>query len=281
MKNKIILFLIVLNLFNITSCNKRINDETSKTNTPNEQENDNYTEFLTKLSKYTVTVQISSDDKKNIYNEYIKDNNIIRAINTYYHPNFLRARSYLTKAKQFDNITLVNTNHYLSTDYEPKSLVKVSDVDYIKRDNVDMYINEDALREYKKLYNDALRHNIKLCIFSAYRSFDYQKKLYDSKEDKNYIALPGYSEHHTGNALDISVRDSGLSKYFDKNEAYSFLINNAYKYGFILRYLDNKQEITGYPFESWHYTYVGTYASNIIHDNNYTLEEYIFNHYII
>ena len=115
-------------------------------------------------------------------------------------------------------------------------------------------------------------------ICAAYRTdYKYQNTLYnnyvlrDGKEAADsYSARAGYSEHQTGLATDINKVDTS----FEKTEAFKWLINNAYKYGFILRYPKDKEEITGYNYEPWHYRYVGKEAAKTITQENLTFEEY-------
>lgn len=97
--------------------------------------------------------------------------------------------------------------------------------------------------------------------------------LSDGKQmaDK-YVAKAGFSEHQTGLAIDLTNED----RYFVKgtNEA-EWLENNCYKYGFIIRYPEGKESITGVAYEPWHIRYVGEEVSRYIYENNITLEEYL------
>ena len=119
------------------------------------------------------------------------------------------------------------------------------------------------------MYNNALNDNITLKINNAYRSKDEQTQIFENKmndyENEGYtkekayeqtkltVQVPGYSEHETGLAIDFS--DEG---HYDENEKmWEWLKNNAYKYGFILRYPEDKYEITKIDYEPWHYRYVG------------------------
>ena len=90
--------------------------------------------------------------------------------------------------------------------------------------------------------------------------------------DNMYLAVPGFSEHHTGLALDISNLEDGLTK--NNNKTYEYLRNNAHKFGFILRYPKGKEWITGYAYEPWHYRFVGIDAAKIIYEEGLTFEEY-------
>ena len=100
------------------------------------------------------------------------------------------------------------------------------------------------------------------------------KKDSKSKVD-TYSSRPGYSEHHTGRALDISQVSGNLDMFEGSDEA-KWVYENAYKYGFIVRYMEDQIDVTGYIFEPWHIVYVGTDISYKMHDENIkTLEEYV------
>ena len=137
------------------------------------------------------------------------------------------------------------------------------------------------------MYNNALNDNITLKINNAYRSKNEQTQIFENKmndyENEGYtkekayeqtkltVQVPGYSEHETGLAIDFS--DEG---HYDENEKmWEWLKNNAYKYGFILRYPEDKYEITKIDYEPWHYRYVGKKAAKEITNKNLTLEEYL------
>lgn len=137
------------------------------------------------------------------------------------------------------------------------------------------------------MYNNALDDNITLKINNAYRSKDEQTQIFENKmndyENEGYtkekayeqtkltVQVPGYSEHETGLAIDFSEEG-----HYDENEKmWEWLKNNAYKYGFILRYPEDKYEITKIDYEPWHYRYVGKKAAKEITNKNLTLEEYL------
>jgi len=91
-----------------------------------------------------------------------------------------------------------------------------------------------------------------------------------------YVALPGQSEHQTGLAMDVTSESAnwGLSNNFGETNEGKWLKDNCYKYGFILRYPEGKEDITGYNYEPWHIRYVGKKVSTYIYTNNITLEEF-------
>ena len=135
---------------------------------------------------------------------------------------------------------------------------------------------ESAFNEMKAA---AITDGISLWICSGFRSYKTQKGLYNSYVNRDgkekadtYSARAGHSEHQTGLAMDINRASSS----FNDTPAANWLSNNAYKYGFILRYPDGKTSETGYKFESWHYRYVGVELATVLYNNGdwITLEDY-------
>lgn len=134
-------------------------------------------------------------------------------------------------------------------------------------------------RAFEVMQKDALKEKILLLIVSGFRSYDYQAMLYNKykKIDENadkYSAKPGHSEHQTGLAIDLVNTESVNIKKFIKE--FKWLDENAYKYGFILRYPKNKEHVTGYQYEPWHYRYVGKALAEKLYNNGdwITLEEF-------
>ena len=130
------------------------------------------------------------------------------------------------------------------------------------------------------MFNDAKKDNVTLIINSSYRSYENQEETYNNystwygKDEADKIAArPGFSEHQTGLTIDIMTYNSNRNN-FEESDAFKWLNNNAYKYGYILRYPKNKEYLTGYSYESWHYRYVGKEVANYIKDNNITYDEY-------
>ena len=180
---------------------------------------------------------------------------------------------------------LVNKNNKIKDTYLNKiNLVKTKDID-----NNDIYLEEETYNSYLKLRNFLLLKNIEIGISSAYRSITNQidiyrelKEMYGEEYAKLTVATPGYSEHHTGLAIDINIKVDG--KYPQNNkelEQQAKYYENIFKYlkdfGFILRYPKGKEKITGYNYEPWHIRYVGFLPANLIMNNNLTLEEYLIN----
>ena len=144
----------------------------------------------------------------------------------------------------------------------------------------------------EKMLSDAELDGIYLHCQSAYRDFDYQKKLFDRKIEKllekgvpkdavedeaaRVVARPGTSEHHTGLAIDFLCSDySHLDEGFADTAAFLWLTENAHKYGFIMRYAANKADITQIIYEPWHWRFVGLDAAYAMHASGECLEEYL------
>ncbi|MEA0552669.1 M15 family metallopeptidase [Lysinibacillus irui] len=145
--------------------------------------------------------------------------------------------------------------------------------------------NPEARQALNQMLAAAKQQGFDLVAFSGYRSFEYQTTLYENyvKRDgqaaaDRYSARPGYSEHQTGLAFDIGERgkeDLWLTEEFGETPAGQWLFAHAQDYGFILRFPQNKENITGYMYESWHYRYVGKDIAKEIAKQNITLEEYL------
>lgn len=145
-------------------------------------------------------------------------------------------------------------------------------------------LNNELLEAFNQMKADAEKEGIILNIRSGFRSYETQETLYNNyiakdglEKASRYSAKPGYSEHQTGLAIDITTEDTttSIGDWFNDTKQAEWLYNNAYKYGFILRYPKGKEHITGYKYESWHYRYVGIEHSKNFAMNDLTLEEYL------
>lgn len=145
-------------------------------------------------------------------------------------------------------------------------------------------LDSELLEQFEIMKSDAKKDGLDINIRSGFRTTETQRMLYDNyvKRDgvekaSRYSALPGHSEHQTGLAIDISNGDyvTSIGDWFNETPQAKWLYENAHKYGFILRYPQGKEDITGYKYESWHYRYVGTEHSQYFNQNNLTLEEYL------
>ena len=183
-----------------------------------------------------------------------------------------------------NNQILVNKYHKLDQDYVPLDL-EVIDSKYFINAGRNDELKRIAKESFEKLSLDSIKNGTPVYGQSAYRSYDVQEFLFN-EEVKNYgldkalnnVAKPGYSEHQTGLAIDVSSTKSGNMLEFLNTKSYEWMINNAHKYGFILRYNKNKENIHGYINEPWHYRYVGVIIATDMHDNysDLTYEEYYY-----
>lgn len=224
------------------------------------------------LCSIFITEIISAEDKKQeienktCQKESINSNQTIRSNKIY-------------KTDIFNILILVNKDKKIPCDYKPEL------IEYNNR-TISKYIKNDL----NKMINAAKKENITLVINSAYRSIASQQKIYDNNVTKwktqgysyeeailkteRSVNKPYYSEHHTGLAIDFMDSKDLVNNL----NSYEWLKNNAYKYGFILRYPENKTHITKVMYEPWHYRYVGKAIAKYIYENNLTLEEYLENY---
>ncbi len=183
-------------------------------------------------------------------------------------------------------LILVNNDHPLPEQFEVE----------LKEVEPDKWIDERIADNYTALRDMALENGHRLFFASGYRSVERQQANYDrsinsyieqghSKEEaraltEDYIAIPNHSEHHTGLALDIVDQEwiadgNGLVPEYDTQMSQQWLIETAPAFGFILRYPEGKEEVTGINYESWHFRYVGKESAVYIHEHELVLEEYI------
>ncbi|MDE5861799.1 MAG: M15 family metallopeptidase [Ruminococcus sp.] len=176
-------------------------------------------------------------------------------------------------------LILVNNENSIPYGYTPELMELSNGI------RIDTRIYPDLQR----MFDDARNIGIYPVVSEGYRTHEEQKKMMSDKVEsfisdgysrreakklaREWVAVAGKSEHEIGLALDINADQS----YSTDTEVYDWLAENAYKYGFILRYPPDKEYITGIDYEPWHYRYVGTETATEIHDKNITLEEYLNN----
>ena len=176
----------------------------------------------------------------------------------------------------FDDYVLVNKHRQLSSKYVPDDLVTI-DEDYVKVDG-EVEIERNVAKAFYDMVDAASKEGLSLMVSSGYRSYEDQEEitntyleLYGENYVNNYVAKPGFSEHQTAMSLDIASKSVNT---FVNSDEYVWMMDNAYKYGFILRYPKSKEDITGYKCEAWHYRYVGKKIAKYIKENNITYDEY-------
>lgn len=179
------------------------------------------------------------------------------------------------------NLILVNKENPLAPNYKPNNLVKPNIPFSDSANDEERYMKSESSKAIEELFNSAEKEGIKFLGMSAYRSYDSQKDIYCSrirtvgkKEADRYVAKPGKSEHQTGLAIDVTNEDRWFVK--STKEA-QWLAENAHDYGFIIRYPENKENITGVAYEPWHIRYVGEETAKKIYEEQITFEEFIEN----
>lgn len=187
-----------------------------------------------------------------------------------------------TQALYIDtNRVLVNKKHLLSSSYIPKNLVSVSSTYAVQGRSISL--NKEAYNAFVDL-SEAMNDTTtlgRLTMNSGYRSYAYQStiytnyvKSYGEKEANRFSAKPGASEHQTGLAIDVCTGNKCLDDFVGTSQA-EWLSKNAHTYGFIIRYKDATESITGYMGEPWHIRYLGIDLATDIYKSNLTYEEYL------
>ena len=191
-----------------------------------------------------------------------------------------------TSRNGYDYLVLVNKTSQLPDNWEKS-------IDLVEAKNAwkeDIKVEKEAYEQYKKLAKDLKEEGIEIKLDSVYRSVKDQQDLWDEWSNdpekgidyvRKFVAVPGYSEHHTGLAIDICLKKDG-KLIFDNDEMiaekdiFSKIHKKLADYGFILRYLENREDSTGYTYEPWHLRYVGSKKiAKEIMDKNITFEEYL------
>lgn len=196
----------------------------------------------------------------------------VRANKEWYDPKTVRETD-LSKG----NLILVNKFNYLKNDYEPSDITSL-DLSYSYDNN---RVSKETSDAYLEMAKAAKKDNISLMANSSFRTYDRQEAVYKefyyskgvSYADR-YAARAGYSEHQTGLAIDIFTSGRSTTSDFDTSDAFKWLQTNAHKYGFILRYPKDKEYLTGYNYESWHYRYLGVETATKVYESELTYDEY-------
>ena len=187
--------------------------------------------------------------------------------------------------KQDVYLTLVNKTHKLPDNW-------LDMIELVTAQNSlgrEFQVEKEALEHFVQLREAMLNEGIDIELDSTYRSVQRQEELWAEFEEKygleycqKYVAVPGYSEHHTGLAIDVCLIKDG--EVIDDNDAmiaekeiFAKVHEKLADYGFILRYLPDKVDVTGYAYEPWHFRYVGEEAAKKITEQGITLEEYLEN----
>lgn len=188
----------------------------------------------------------------------------------------------VAKTEKKETLILVNSTHALPDKYK---------VELSTYSNQGKFVATRILKPLTNMLKDGEKKGLSFVVCSAYRDNAYQKKLFDrdvamyesqgyspeeAKKKTAFSVQPsGYSEHATGYAVDIiSEVNENLDKTQEETEEFKWLKKNCYKYGFILRYPDDKSKITKIIYEPWHFRYVGKKVAKFITENKLTFEEF-------
>ena len=189
-----------------------------------------------------------------------------------------------TKDKFRGDLILVNADHqYFGGDEELVSITEMNEEkkrDFFSAVDSTYTILKPVYEPMAKMIEDFYNkyHNDNLIIYGSYRTTDFQQELYEQdladtgEETSTRVAKPGYSEHETGLAFDFTEAEN---HDYDGTGDYKWLNDNCYKYGFVIRYTKEKEKITKFRDEPWHFRYVGIPHAFYMAKNNLCLEEYI------
>lgn len=177
-------------------------------------------------------------------------------------------------------LLIANKKYKLPEGYIPEDLVDAG----IPCTNGSATMRAEAAEQLQKMYADALKDGVSLAISSAYRSEQYQATLYNGyvasygqAEADSISSRPGYSDHQTGLAADfVEGGSSDFTDAFENTSSGQWLMTHAHLYGFIMRYPNGKQAVTGYDYEPWHYRYIGIENAEALYSTSpdETFEEY-------
>ena len=177
------------------------------------------------------------------------------------------------------NLFLVNKEYMIGADYVPDDLVMPD----VKKSSSAVLMRKEAAQALEEMFAAAKEEMITLVAVSGYRSYQTQRAIYNRRRKaagkahvERFVAVPGASEHQLGLAMDVSrSKTAGLKASFGKTKEGIWLAENCYRFGFILRYRQEWEDVTGYGYEPWHIRYVGKEHALRIRELDVPLEEYV------
>ena len=177
------------------------------------------------------------------------------------------------------NLFLVNKEYMIGADYVPDDLVMPD----VKKSSSAVLMLKEAAQALEEMFAAAKEEMITLVAVSGYRSYQTQRAIYNRRRKaagkahvERFVAVPGASEHQLGLAMDVSrSKTAGLKASFGKTKEGIWLAENCYRFGFILRYRQEWEDVTGYGYEPWHIRYVGKEHALRIRELDVPLEEYV------
>ena len=219
-------------------------------------------------SKMNEYLQYKEKNKKKDYNK------IVQLVNVEMHIDWLDNQKETDTSK--NELMLVNRIYGLSEDYVPSDLIDVpTQFAYSGKK-----LSENVLNKVIELINAAKEVNYTFVISDGYRSYAEQKDIYDAYSDyygisetDTFVARPGHSEYQTGMTFDLKPYNKVIDDV-STNEEYLWLKDNAHKFGFIFRFNEEHESLTGFPSANWRLRYVGEDAATIIYNEGICFEEY-------
>lgn len=181
------------------------------------------------------------------------------------------------KTKDINVFDIENTHNLWLVNYKNKlpdskiiETVSAYKTIALSRNNIDL--KQETLTQADRMFEAAKKDNMMgYVVTSGYRTTSEQREIYNEASDKSFVSLPGHSEHQTGLAVDIQL----MRGLIDGTKEGKWLRDSAYKFGFILRYSEDKTDITKISYEPWHFRYVGVAHAAFMKENNFCFEEYI------
>ena len=216
----------------------------------------------------------------NRYSDYAEKNKALSAEQVVLNVNMNLDRAFYEGIEIINNPddldAICNKFYALPEKFSPSNLEDVPKGYYVE-DGKAYTLDKDAIDAFISMSDAAKEKGLSLKIISAYRSYDYQSKLYEKYKASNgqsaadrFSARPRHSEHETGLAIDIN----DVSQAFENTKEFAWLQENAHLYGYILRYPKDKEDITGYMYEPWHYRYLGVELATKVKDSGLTYDAY-------
>ncbi|WP_027965245.1 M15 family metallopeptidase [Halalkalibacillus halophilus] len=178
---------------------------------------------------------------------------------------------------------LVNKQYSLDEDYVPEDLVTIDVPNVLENPEINQ-LREEANDALTEMFADAEESGIILYARSGYRSYHTQEQLFTNSVEANgeehamqYSAQPGHSEHQTGLAMDVTSESVNyqLTADFGETEEGTWVRENAHEFGYIIRYTEGDQDITGYNYEPWHLRYLGEEIATLVYESGLTYEEFL------
>lgn len=235
---------------------------------------------LKELNNINKKIDYFNDENIDRYIEYKNKNSDLKITQVIKNVNMNLDKPHYEFSTPANNLNttyiLVNKYYYLDENYVPENLEEISKQYALSN----MKLVKEAKEAFEEMAKAAKKEGLNIVAMSTYRDYTYQTNLYDKyvKQDgkeaaDTYSGRPGYSEHQTGLAVDVFNNKESYTNFHTTKE-FIWMQEHAKEYGFILRFPQNKEEETGYQYESWHYRYVGLQIATYISENNITLEEY-------